>query len=332
MAERENGEPVILVTGGAGYIGSQLIRDLHADPRFAHATIRIYDNLRRRRFRGLMDLPADGCYEFIEGDILDRGNLARAMRGVTAVMHLAAIVTTPMHFDQPEWTRQVNQWGTASVIDCALDAGVTRLVYSSSASVYGAGGPFRETDPCRPIGPYSISKRKGEEEVIRSQERGLRATILRLGMTFGTAPAMRHDSVVSQFVYAAGVGRALAIHGTGEQVRPLIHVRDASAALRLCLADASTEGQVYNVATMNHSVNDIAETLRAMAPNVAVRYTDQDVLTNVSYEVDSSRFLSLGFQPAFRLTDGLREMLAHWTGFRPALTGTGPLLAPEDLI
>ena len=331
MANSRSNSRVILVTGGAGYIGSQLVRDLAADPRFAHLTIRIYDNLRRERYSGLMDLPPGGSYEFIEGDILDRVNLARAMQGVSAVVHLAAIVTTPLHFDHPEWTRQVNQWGTASVVDCALAAGVTRLIYTSSASVYGPGGPFREDDRCRPVGPYSTSKLKAEEEVRRSEERGLRATILRLGMTFGSAPAMRFDAVVSRFVYAVGVGRPMSIHGTGEQVRPLIHVRDASAALRLCLADARTEGEVFNAASMNHSVNDIAATLKQLVPTAATRYTDQDVLTNISYEVDSSKLMKLGFKPALRLTEGLREMLARWQGFQPALHDTGALVAPEDV-
>ncbi len=330
MASQPNNQ-VILVTGGAGYIGSQLVRDLAADPRFPNLTIRIYDNLRRGRFSGLMDLPESGCYEFIEGDILDRVNLARAMQGVSAVVHLAAIVSTPLHFGDPEWTRQVNQWGTASVVDCALNAGVARLIYASSASVYGPGGPFRESDRCRPVGPYSISKLKGEEEVLRSQEQGARATILRLGMTFGSAPAMRYDTVVSRFVYAVGVGRPMSVHGTGEQIRPLIHVRDASAALRLCLSDPRTEGETFNAAPMNHSVNDIAATLKQLVPTATIRYTDQDVLTNISYEVDSSKLMSLGLKAAFRLTDGLREMLARWRGFRPALHDTGPLVAPEDM-
>lgn len=330
MATLQASERIILVTGGAGYIGSQLVRDLATDLRFGDAVIRIYDNLRRQRYRGLMDLPAEGRYEFIEGDILDRLNLARAMRGVSAVVHLAAVVTTPMSFDQPEITRQVNQWGTASVIDCALDAGVTRLIYASSASVYGPGGPFRETDLCRPVGPYSTSKRRGEEEALRSRERGLCPTILRLGMVFGTAPAMRYDNVISRFVFAAGIGRPMTIHGTGEQIRPLIHIHDASAALRLCLADARAEHEIINAVTMNHSVNDIAATVRELVPGAKARYTDQHALTAISYEVDGAKLRDLGFQPAFRLADGLREMLSHWQGFRPALTGTGPLVAPED--
>lgn len=316
MANRKSKRDVILVTGGAGYIGSQLVRDLAEDARFADYTFRIYDSLRREHFCGLMDLPAAGRYEFIEGDILDRLNLERAMRGVFAIVHLAAIVKTPISFEHPEWTEQVNHWGTASVVDCALEAGVHRLVYVSSASVYGPGGPFRETDACRPIGPYAISKLKGEQEVIRT-----RYTIVRLGTVFGSAPAMRFDGDVNRLAYLAGIGRSMVLHGSGEQNRPLIHVRDASAVLRLCLADSKTEWQTINAVVVNPPLKAIAQALQVIVPDAAIRYTDQDILTELSFEVDSSKLLEMGFQPQYCLEDGLQEVVARFRGFHPMTNG-----------
>jgi len=328
MSDQQSKEPIILVTGGAGYIGSRLIRDLAADPRFSDCTIRIYDNLQRQHFCGLMDLPAEGRYEFIEGDILDRLNLGRAMRGAKAVVHLAALVKTPLSFDHPEWTEQVNHWGTASVVDCALDAGVSQLLYVSSASVYGPGGPFREPDACRPVGPYAISKLRGEEEVVRS-----RFTIVRLGTVFGNAPAMRFDGIANRLTYLAGVGRAMVIHGSGEQIRPLIHVRDASAVIRLCLTDSRAESEIINAVMINPSINQIARALQSIAPDASMRYTDQDILTEISFEVDSSKLIELGFQPQFSLEQGLEEMLSRWRGFQAApssaIAGLG---RPEDWV
>lgn len=320
----------ILVTGGAGYIGSQLIRDLAADPRLSDHTIRIYDNLQRQHLCGLMDLPTDGRYEFIEGDILDRLNLGRAMHGVQAVVHMAAMVKTPLSFDHPEWTEQVNHWGTASVIDCALSAGVSQLLYVSSASVYGPGGPFRETDACRPIGPYAISKLKGESEAIRS-----RFTIVRLGTVFGNAPAMRFDGIANRLAYLVGVGRPMVIHGSGEQIRPLIHIRDASAVLRLCLTDSRIEGEIINAVMINPSVNQIAHALQTIVPDTRIRYTDQDILTEISFHVDSTKLAEMGFQPQVSLEQGLEEMVARWRGFHPMSrsSNVAPGLGePEDWV
>jgi len=309
-------ENVILVTGGAGYIGSQVIRDLATDSRFAGTTIRIYDNMRRHHFCGLMDLPPEGRFEFIEGDILDRLNLGRAMENASTVIHLAAIVSTPLSFDHPEWTEQVNHWGAASVVETALNAGVSRFLFTSSASVYGPGGPFKETDTCRPIGPYAISKRRAEEEILQCCERGLNCTILRLGTTFGNAPAMRFDAVAGRLAYLVGVKRPMVIHGSGNQVRPLIHIQDASAAIRLCLTNPQAERAIINAVTINPTANEIAKMLQTLVPDASIRYTDQNILTEISYVVDSTKLMEMGFKPQFDLEAGLKEMLTRWQGFQ----------------
>ncbi len=312
---------VILVTGGTGYIGSRLIYDLATDPHFADYTIRVYDNLHRPNYNSLMDLPSEGRYEFIEGDILDRINLERAMQGVDVVAHLAALVHTPLSFDNPEWTKQINHWGTASVVDASVSAGVSQLLYASSVSVYGPGGPFRETDACRPVGPYAMSKLKGEEEVRQGDWRGLKSAIVRLGTVFGNAPSMRFEAVANRLAYLAGVGRPLIIHGSGQQLRPLIHIADASAALRLCLSNSLAAGEIINATTMSCRVDEIANTLQALRPAASIRYTDQDFLTEISFDIDSSKLMAMGFRSQFDLRQGLEEILARWQGFQPAFSG-----------
>src|SRR5690554_3662234 len=142
----------LLVTGGCGYLGSQLIRTLAtalapAQPsgQPAPLTIRILDNLHSGQIRALMDLPDQAAYEFLEGDLLDPSALRYALRDVDAVIHLAAIVRTPLSFDNPAWLEQINHWGTAQLVEAALANGVRRVILTSTAAVYGPGGPHDET-------------------------------------------------------------------------------------------------------------------------------------------------------------------------------------------
>ena len=144
-------DSVLLITGGCGYLGSQLLRDL-GQGAGSDTTIRILDNLDQGRQTALMDLPAGPNYEFIEGDILDPATVNLALDGVETVIHLAAVVRTPLSFDNPAWLKQVNQWGTANLVEACLQNDVRRLVYTSSTAVYGPGGPFSEGDTCSTAG------------------------------------------------------------------------------------------------------------------------------------------------------------------------------------
>jgi len=304
---------VVLVTGGCGYIGSQLIRDLAEDRALAGLTVRILDNMQRGGYQALMDLPEHGRYEFLEGDILDPAAVRRALEGVEAVVHLAAVVRTPLSFDHPAWTEQVNHWGTARLVEQCLDAGATRFVFTSSASVYGPGGPFDETSVCRPMGPYAQSKWRAEQAVLAAASRGLRPTVLRLATVFGYAPMMRFDAVANRFAYLAGVGRPLTVYGTGQQTRPLIHVRDASAAIRFCLThEAETTGEVFNVVGANVSILDLVEAVREVKPDMRVHYTEQDVLSHLSFAMDSRKLERLGWRPGCTIEAGMAEVIARF--------------------
>lgn len=300
----------VLVTGGAGYIGSRLIRDLATDTRFQGVTVRILDNLQRGVHDGLMNLPGEGKFEFIEADLFDDVAVRHALDGVDAVVHLAALVKTPFSFDHPTWTEHVNHWGTARLAESCIQAGVRRFVFASSASVYGPGGPYDEDAPCNPVGPYSQSKLRAEEALQQAAGRGLSVTIVRIATVFGIAPAVRFDAVPNRLAYLAAVHRPMAIHGSGEQTRAVIHVADAASALAFCLVnDDATSGRVLNAGAENVSVHDLGQALQDIAGDTSIRFTDQHALARFSLAVSSDRLRDLGWKAGVTLKAGLGEIL-----------------------
>lgn len=315
MTSRSGGKGVVLVTGGCGYLGSRLVRDLGADERLGRPKVRLLDNFQGGRCEALLDLPAEGEFEFVEGDLLDPSTLRLALSGVDTVVHLAAVVRTPFSFENAAWLEQVNHWGTAHLVEACLESGVSRLLFASSCAVYGPGGSFTEEAPCRPMGPYAQSKRQAERVVLAASERGLEPTVARLSILYGAAPVVRFDAVANRLAYLAGVGRTLTVYGDGEQRRPLLHVDDASDAIRFLLANPpSASVPTVNVVAENASVLEIVEAVRATRPEVELRFTDQDIRTHLGLEVDGGRLEAMGWRPRVGLEAGMRELLGKFRG------------------
>lgn len=306
----------ILVTGGCGYLGSQLIRDLPIQLEDEDLSIRILDNLHGGEPRALMDLPDVGRYEFIEGDLMDPSIQRAVLRDVDAVIHLAAIVRTPLSFDDPTWVEQVNHWGTANLLEACLKTNVEDFVFASSAAVYGPGGPYDEEAPCEPMGAYAHSKHEAERAVRSADRRGLRTTILRLGTVYGRAPVTRYEAVANRFALLAGTCRPLTIYGDGTQKRPFIHVRDASDVLCWALSNREqTMGRTLNALEENASVMDLVDAVRQTDPDVDTRRTEQDIRTHLSFELDGSAIQSLGWTPSQKLGKGIGEVMNRLRGF-----------------
>jgi UDP-glucose 4-epimerase len=306
----------ILLTGGCGYIGSQLLADLAKDERFAGVALRVVDNLHSGSLTALKDLPASGRYEYIHGDILNPDILKTALFGVDTVIHLAAIVRSPMNFENPEWLQQVNLWGTSQLVQAAKTAGVQKFVYLSSTAVYGPGGPFGISDRCQPMGAYAVSKFQAEQRVWQGHKGGLPALVMRLGTVYGEAPVTRYDALVNRFALLSATNQTLPIYGSGEQLRPIVHVRDASKAIRDLLAEFERHaGKCYNVVSESISVLEVLRAVLQFLPNVRVRHSQQEIRNFLSFEVLANELFDAGWVPQENLLDGLREMLGRFRGF-----------------
>ncbi|MCH2539197.1 MAG: NAD(P)-dependent oxidoreductase [Anaerolineales bacterium] len=310
----------VLVTGGLGHIGSQLIRYLSDNSRIRAITI--LDNLSTQRYASLFDLPKNLEYTFVKGDILDSNDLSRAMSDVDSVVHLAAITNAEGSFDISEQVQSVNLGGTKNVLQSCIQHGVKSLVFPSTTSVYGpVSGIAREDcdrSDLKPQSPYATSKLAAEEEVISATERGdIRGVILRLGTIFGPSIGMRFHTAVNKFIFYAATGRSFTVWSEAvDLVRPYLALEDGVAAIEFVLSRPETTGQIYNVVTLNSTIDQIINEVRSNFPAAEIEYTRTRLLNQVSYHVDDSKIRALGFSYRGNLNSGIRETVEWLSGLK----------------
>ncbi len=253
-----------LVTGGAGFIGSHLVRALLEQGDF----VRVLDNFSTGRRENLEGLNI----ELIEGDIRDAAKAAESVSGIDIIFHEAAFVSVPQSMQDPLPCFDINQRGTEILLEAARKAGVGRVVQPSSAAVYGESEvvPLDETVPLQPFSPYAVSKRVDElyaEMYTRSF--GLDVVALRYFNVYG--PRQRPDSM-----YAAAVpifarrlldGKPITVYGDGGQTRDLVYVGDIVRANLAASEHPAAPGQIFNVCTGDETrVIDLVNTLRSFFP------------------------------------------------------------------
>ncbi len=243
-----------LVTGGAGFIGSNLVQALVEQGR----RVRVLDNFstggkENLVFPDLGDVVGKGLVELIEGDLLDEENCLEACRDAELVFHQAAIGSVPRSIEDPTYTNDVNIRGTLNLLLAARNAGVNRLVYACSSSIYGNSGdaPKIETQALLPASPYAISKLAGEQYCkVFAEEYGLETVSLRYFNVFGPRqdPQSRYAAVIPKFIGQALKGEPLEIHGDGGQSRDFTYVDNVVQA-NISVADIEgIGGEVFNVA------------------------------------------------------------------------------------
>ncbi len=248
-----------LVTGGAGFIGSALVRRLLADD----VETRVLDNL-STGYRH--NVPADA--DLFEGDLADEELLKRACAGIDIVFHQAALGSVPRSMETPLETHDSNVTGTLKLLIAAADAGAKRLIYASSSSVYGntGGSVNHESAAPNPMSPYAVSKLAAEYYCRTwSRSRLLETVALRYFNVFGPGqdPASRYAAVFPRFVSALAAGRAPEIHWDGEQSRDFSFVDDVvQANLLAARAGPEAVGEVFNIAGgRSRTINEVLRTI-----------------------------------------------------------------------
>jgi len=322
--ERSFGARRILVTGGAGFVGSAVTRRL-VD---AGARVTVLDDL----FTGKADAVPTGA-QLVQGSVTDFPLVKELVADHSLILHLAArniIASTANPLDD----YATNIGGTLNILLAARESKVDRVVYSSSASVYGnpRSIPINEDDALWTLSPYAVSKLGGENYCTAFAESyGLRVATVRYSNVFG--PGQRPDNpycgVVSRFLVEAHAGRPITVHGDGEQTRDYTYIDDAVEATLLAAVHPRAEGEVFNVGTgIETSVNRLAASIgEALGVSVDIHHVDRRDIDNIRRRVVNIEKIRrmLRWTPQWTLDRALVET-ANWyraSSFAAQATATG---------
>jgi UDP-glucose 4-epimerase len=311
---------VVLITGGCGYLGAELIRELPEQKEFHGETIRIMDNMFRDRFVSLFDLPSQARYELVYGDVRDKEKVSLAMKDVSHVFSLSDITNAPLSFERKDLTYQTNYEGALNVYKAAVDADVERYVYTSTASVYGlTSSMVDETYECDPKSPYGEYKLKAEMEMQKlSRDSGFSWTGLRLGTVVGQTVGMRFDTVIDKFTFYASIGHPLTVWETAlHEARPYVEVRDVTRAYIFSEQSKRMDGEVYNVVAENLKMSEVIERIRKHFPDVVVEVSPAPDLNQASYVLSSDKIRKAGFEFEYTIDDGIRNLAQKLSGLTP---------------
>ena len=303
----------VLVTGGAGYIGTELISLLIANPEVDKVII--YDNLSRPNFNLFLGLRLKKHQKisFVKGELLDSRALKKNLEGVDVVYHLAAKVTTPFANADAHAYEQVNHWGTAELVYALEDSNVKRFIYTSSTGVYGSSKiPAHEDTPPDPQTFYAVSKLRGEEHVRRLIGK-IDTYIMRCGNVYGYSKSMRFDAVINKFIFEANFGRRITIQGDGKQSRTFIHIEMVAKALNNLLT-ADLPSDVYNVVDKNLKVIDILDVMKELVPDLEFIFINQHLrLHELNVKVNPLVTDTLHIRNTRTLKEDLQEFLTKFS-------------------
>ena len=312
--DKEKMNKTVLITGGAGFIGSH-IADRMLENNYH---VRIYDNLSTGKIENIAHINSH--IEFIEGDIRDVKKLERSMKGCDLVFHEAAEVSVPRTIKSPVETTMINDVGTLNVFESARQTDVQRVVFASSCAIYGDSPelPKHEHLVPNPKSPYAAQKIMGEYYArLYNDLYQLETVCLRYFNVFGPRqdPSSPYSGVISIFLTKAIAGQTPTIYGDGTQSRDFIYVKDVVNANVLAATQSEVNGNVFNIGTgQMRSINDLWQSIcHESNISIAARYEKGragDILASVGDIQRAGQ--KLNFVPQYHFDHGLKETLAWY--------------------
>ena len=302
-------KPLWLVTGGAGFIGSNIVEELLR----RGERVRVFDNFSTGKKENLA--PFKGRFELVTGDLREPRDCARAMKGVTYVLHEAAFRSVPKSVDNPRAANDNNATGTLNALMAAKEAGVKRFVYAGTSSAYGECKVFPQTEdlPTLPVSPYAVSKLAGEQYCrVFARTYGLETVMLRYFNVFGPRqnPESMYSAVMPRFMELAVQHKPLEIHWDGRQSRDFTYVANVvDGNIRAALAPAAVSGLTINIATgTNISLLDIARGLEKITGRKFGKkfFPKRKGDIRKTYSDISRAKKLLGYKPLVSFPDGLK--------------------------
>jgi nucleoside-diphosphate-sugar epimerase len=296
---------MVLLTGGAGFVGAHLTRKLLERGR----RVRVLDSFVYGD-SGLRDVVGHPDLELVTGDICDTMTLSKAVRGVQSVIALAALVGDAACDLHPQLSMATNYESTKQTLAACEEAGVERLVFASSCSVYGANGTefLDEKSHLNPVSLYART-RVMSETLLQEEARTTEVVILRLATVCGVSPRMRFDLMVNTMTACAKVQGKVRVSGA-QQWRPHLHVQDAAEAFALAAEAPGVNGRVFNVGTdeQNFTIGEVAEKVAARVPGTEIEYVANGNDAR-SYRVRFDHIREeLGFRGRMTVDDAIAEV------------------------
>lgn len=302
----------VLVTGGAGFIGSHLVDRLVAEG----YGVRVLDDLSAGRLENIAGYLRAGGVDFVKGDVRDSVVVAKCLDGVDVVVHLAALTSVTFSVEHPDLTFDVNAFGTLNLIKACAEQAVGKFVFVSSCAVYGDPQVLPVDEGCKtnPISPYAESKLLGERYCLDFHAKHvLRSVVLRFFNVYGPRqPLNDYSGVITRFIDRVRQKLPLVVYGDGLQSRDFVNVQDVVEGVLASMRTVDAQGQVFNVGSgVATSINELAETVLELAGvELEIRHETPrvgDILH--SYANISKAKKVLGYKPQVSLREGLEGLI-----------------------